>query len=322
MPTPTADGSEPRSGVPMARLNHPAPAQRTQFALIADPHVSTRTSGGPNVSERTERRLTEFVEDVNARDVDAVISTGDLTKDGEPWNVDRVADLLSDLSAPLYAVPGNHDVPKEGDEHDSLSPEAFAERFGVEEAPFAVEVGGIDLVGLNSAATPDGDLRETHEGRVSAAQLDWLDRTLPDLDEPVVMVHHNLTPVCSQVLAEIDETEDGMVLPPLNRNPESVVEVLDEHGVPLALTGHIHMPMAGRDGGVREIAGPSACSFPQAYLLVDLGPEGTTVTFVPLGDRAAADEAFELGMAYAPLSARLTGMAAARLASFPLLDEW
>lgn len=317
----STDDPDSRSGVTMARLPAPTPARRTRIALFADPHVATRASGGPNVSEATERRLIEAIRDVNTREVDAVVSTGDLTNDGEPWNGKRVDDILNDLDVPFHAVPGNHDVPKAADDHDSLSLSAFAGRYAPDEPPFVVEVGGIDLIGLNSATTPEGELRDTHEGCVSNEQRDWLAQTLPDLEEPVVMVHHNLSPVCSQIRAEIDDTVDGMRMPPLMRDPDPLTELLAEHGVPLTLSGHIHMPMVGREGPLWEIAAPSTCSFPQAYLVIEFGPEGTTVTFVPLGDRTASDEAFELGMAYAPLSARLTGMAAARLASFPLAEE-
>ncbi|MEO0384360.1 MAG: phosphodiesterase [Pseudomonadota bacterium] len=41
--------------------------------------------------------------------IDAIVVTGDLTDFGEPEEYARFLDLMRDLPAPLFAVPGNHD---------------------------------------------------------------------------------------------------------------------------------------------------------------------------------------------------------------------
>ena len=65
-------------------------ATRTRLAVVADPHVATRASGTSKLFDHTERHLRNAVADAAARDVNAVVSVGDLTTDGEPWNYSSV----------------------------------------------------------------------------------------------------------------------------------------------------------------------------------------------------------------------------------------
>ncbi|MEE4543361.1 metallophosphoesterase [Streptomyces sp. V4-01] len=70
------------------------------------------------------------------RPVDLVVLTGDLADDGSHAACRRLADALAPLSAPVVAVPGNHD------------------RAGVVRAVFAADsatVGGWDVVGVDTS---------------------------------------------------------------------------------------------------------------------------------------------------------------------------
>ncbi|ESP88109.1 metallophosphoesterase family protein [Candidatus Halobonum tyrrellensis] len=306
------------AGSVLARLARPA-GPHTRFAVVADPHVATRAEGTSKLFEHSRDHLAAAVADINDRAVDAVLSPGDLTKDGEPWNYDAVDEVLSDLDAPFYAVPGNHDVPKESDEHDRLPVSGFAERYGPGELPFRVEVGGLDVLGVNSSGTSDR-LYDSHDGRVTDADRAWLADALADAERPVVLVHHNFPPVSDQVEAH-REAEPEMALPPVMRDPDPLAETLVEGGADVAFTGHYHLPATGFYGGVREIAAPTTCSFPQAYLLCETTPDGTTVRFVPVADEAGLGRAHALRTADSVTSRGLTALAAARVASFPLVDE-
>lgn len=319
-----ADGPVDHSGSApgnvMARLQRPRSDDHTRIAVVADPHVSTREEGTSKLLEHTERHLRSAVRDINDRDVDYTLCVGDVTKDGERWNYDAADGILTDLERPFRAIPGNHDVEKEGYDHENLPLAEFEERYTPDGLPFHERVGGVDVVGLNSAGGDDW-LTDSHDGLVTEGQLDWLEETLPELETPLVAVHHNLPTMSEQLVQHRDANEPEMAIPPTLRDPEPFVDTLAAHDVPLVLTGHLHLPSATVEQGVREIMSPTTCSFPQSYLLLDVGPEGTEVRLIPvtdhegmmLGHRERSEDSFT--------GKGLADMAAVRLAQFPLVDE-
>jgi len=312
------DGTHP--GSLMARLAAPSTDTPTRLAVIADPHVATRAEGTSKLFEHTLEQFQRAVRDADARGVDAVLSPGDLTKDGEDWNYDAVDDALAGLSAPFYAVPGNHDVPKERDEHETMPVAEFAERYSGGELPFRTRVGGVDLLGVNSAGTRDR-LYDTHEGAVPPAQREWLAEQLTDAETPLVLTHFNLPAVSEQIPRHRDTVEPEMAIPPVSRDTDALLEALSAGTDPLVLTGHLHLPATGVSEGVREVMAPTTCSFPQSYLLVEVGPEGTTVRLVPVADDTGMEYGHRARSTDSVTARGLTAIAAARLARFPLVDQ-
>lgn len=315
------DRAEPPTGTIMARLDRPAAATGTTVAVIADPHVATRSEGTSKLFEHTESHLRNAVADLRRRDVDAVVSVGDLTKDGEPWNYDAVDVALADLDAPFLSVPGNHDVPKAEDDHDALPVQAFATRYATGSFPFVERVGGVDLVGVNSAGSADR-LYDSHEGAVDDRQLAWLEDALPDLDAPVVLSHYNLPAMSDQMTDYRDAVAPEMPMPPTMRDPDPFADVLADHDVPLLVTGHLHLPSTALSGGVREVMAPTTCSYPQGYVLLEVDERGTTVRFVPVADHGGMRRGYHERRIDTDVSRGLTAMAAVRVANFPLVEEW
>jgi 3',5'-cyclic AMP phosphodiesterase CpdA len=72
------------------------------IAQISDTHLGEVHS--PHAAENLRRT----VDMVNARHPDAVVLSGDIGEDPQEW--DRAREILKGLRAPLYYVPGNHDV--------------------------------------------------------------------------------------------------------------------------------------------------------------------------------------------------------------------
>lgn len=310
---------ERAGGSVMARLNQPKSDSLTRLAVIADPHLSTRADGTSKLFEHTVEHLQLAVDDIQARAVDAVVCVGDLTKDGEPWNYAAFDEVVAGLEVPLLAIPGNHDVPKEADEDESLPVREFVTRYTPGELPYTARVSGVDLVALNSAG--DGDwLFDTHDGEVPPAQLEWVDRMLGSVENPLVLVHHNLPAMAAQVRAHRDAVEPEMGIPPEMRNPDPLLDVLGDHEVPLVLTGHLHLPSVAEQRGIVEVMAPTTCSFPQAYLLVEVGPEGTTAWFVPVVDHEGMLRGYHDRRDDSVTARELTAMASVRLANFPLID--
>jgi 3',5'-cyclic AMP phosphodiesterase CpdA len=272
-------------GPVFAHLERPRPETPTRLFVAADPHLTPTASGTWKVYHRAETRLRTAVDVANDRSVDAFVLLGDLTRDGHEREYAVADAVLSDLSAPLVAVPGNHDVPKVWDDYVAPSATAFGERYGLGGYPFRARVGGLDLLCLDTASA-GGRLTGTHEGEVSAATLDWLRRTVDGVDHPVVVGHHALF----HPRDHVGPFPDGDFYQLRNAGP--VRETLADRSGVLALAGHLHLPSTTARDGVREILAPSTCSFPPAGLLVEAGPEGTTVRLVPLAAGRGMAEAY------------------------------
>lgn len=290
MTTPAPDSTrcpaaDRESGPVLARLAPPTAETTTRIAVVADPHVTPTATGAWKVYHRTEARFRAAVGAVNDLAPDATLLLGDLTKDGAPEEFALADELLAELQSPSVAVPGNHDVPKQWDDYGTPSVATFAETYGRGRYPFRVGVGGVDLVCLDSA-TGDGDMQDTHVGRISQAQLDWLDENLADARISIVALHHNLVHAHRHT-GQFPDADFYQL-----QNADALRAVLSRHGVPLVLSGHLHWPAAAERDGVREVLAPATCSFPQAVLLFDVTPTGTTVRLVPIADRQGVAEAY------------------------------
>ncbi len=297
----------------LARFARPRADTETALAVVSDPHVSTAKTGTWKAFHRTEARLRAALADADARGVDGVVLTGDLTEDGRPDDVERVADLLGALDAPFVAVPGNHDVPKAFDEHETPPVSAFESRFTPDGLPFRARLGGVDVLGLDSATAPDGELDATHDGEISAGQREWLDGALADAEAPLVVSHHNLPGLDARVGA------DGYAPHPPVGDATAFADALAGHDA-LHVSGHVHLP-AAMSGDFRGLICPPLSSFPQAYVLAEIGPGGTTLRQVPVADEAGLAEARELARDHSTRSADVCEMVEAQLADLPLVDE-
>jgi predicted phosphodiesterase len=332
--TPEETADEPRvtpfEHLPtVARLAAPTTSEPRLLAAVSDPHVTPRAEGTPMVYHRSAERLATALDDAEARGVDAVVSPGDLTKDGAPREYDLLEGILAGRETPLLAVPGNHDVPKapveeyeHGDDHETPPVERFARLYAPDGSyPFVASVGDLDVVGLNTASEPDGSLETTHDGRVGADDLDWLAGALAEASNPVVLMHHNTPRMYDQFRAFRDQTGSGMGLPPRMRDPAPLVDTLVDAGVPLVVTGHLHNLGVAETGPVREVTTPATGSYPQGYLLFRVDPAGTVVKYVPVTDVEGMTEAHHARASAGTTSAGYAAFGAVRLARLPLLED-
>jgi 3',5'-cyclic AMP phosphodiesterase CpdA len=300
------------AGPVLAALDRPRTAPRVRLAIVADPHVAVDGHGSWKVAHRSPERFRTALADATARGVDAVLLPGDLTSDGRPREFTVVDDLLSALTVPWAAVPGNHDVPKAFDSHEGLSVERFAERLAPG-LPFEMSVGPLTVLGVNSASATDGELADSWGGRLSEAQLEWVAERVDDAETPIVCTHHNLGP--------LPENPGGKWANFPLQNAAAVRKRLADLDVPLVVTGHHHVPAVQRHGETTELLAPATCSYPQASLLLDVGPEGTTVRLVPLADSEGLREARRHARTGKALGQGVLEMAERRLARLPLTER-
>lgn len=294
----------------IARLDRPRTATTTRLAVVSDPHVASETEGTWKCFDRTEQLLERAVETAASESVDGVVVPGDLTKDGEPWNFRRYDDLVAPLDVPTVTIPGNHDAPKSFDDPEPPSLATFAGRYAPGGYPVHERIGGVDVIGLNSAADRRGSLYETWGGRVSDRQLAALDDLLDRAETPLVTVHHNL-----YGLADLPGgTWENF---PMD-GTDGLHRILAEHDVPLVVSGHQHIPELRSKSGVRELMAPAVCSYPQVMVLLEIGPEGTTATLHPLSDPESAARSHRQAVEGPDLARGIAARTRRRLDALPL----
>ncbi len=177
-------------------------AMAARFAVLADVHVSP---GNAN-----ERHLIEAVKEINQGDFDFVLVPGDLTNQGTEAELDAVEKVLRQLTAPWFAVPGNHET--------NWSPTAgqgWIRRRGGERVD--ARAGDCRIVGFST-----GPYMKMGDGFVRSDDLAWLERTLAARagEEVVLMAHYPLT--------------DGV------GNWVEVQRILERYPVAVVIGGHWH----------------------------------------------------------------------------------
>lgn len=201
---------------------------------ITDTHISTPQS---QVQARhdTAGHLARAVAFLNALTVppDIVIATGDLVEDGTPAEYAVLADILRDLSMPVYLLMGNHD------DRAALRAGFPGHRYlGPGDGPvqYAIEDHPLRLVGL------DTTIPGRSKGQLDDARLDWLADTLaarPDAPT-LLMVHHPAFPVGLDAMDRSRIVEGAERLAALVADHPQIVRIV---------SGHLHMPIVTLFGG-------------------------------------------------------------------------
>jgi 3',5'-cyclic AMP phosphodiesterase CpdA len=147
-------------------LGAAAPARaQVVIAQISDTHI------GEHHSPHAADNLRRAVEMINQRHPDAVVLSGDIGESPENWQIAR--QILKGLKAPLYYVPGNHDV-------HSRDVERYRGAFGKDY--YAFQVKGVRFLVIDSQLLGNFDNFNAHSQpplppeteAESRRMLDWL----------------------------------------------------------------------------------------------------------------------------------------------------
>jgi 3',5'-cyclic AMP phosphodiesterase CpdA len=203
---------------------------------------------------------------VNTADVDAVVITGDITDDGDGYEIVEAAFSSFREKGRLFAIPGNHDLylfplagsgrprPTHASKRDAWR--AFAQRIGLELHPSGawkrlIPEADAVLVGLDSCARRQRAFYRQN-GAIGTEQLEYL-RELARSDEwrgarhRIVAFHHHVVPLPHGV-GQRAPTEIGMRLD----DGREFARTLNEIDATLVLHGHRH---------VSEARHPAGCNF-------------------------------------------------------------
>jgi 3',5'-cyclic AMP phosphodiesterase CpdA len=245
---------------------------------------------------RAEHVLTSLAQELQTRQIDHVVFSGDATALGFEAELCRVAQILGVSQRPGLAVPGNHDyciprVARSGAFERCFGAWQHGDRQGTATYPFAQRVGHVWLIGVNSAKGNFWFWDAT--GRVGAEQLERLRQLLARLPAgPRILVTHY--PVC---LADCRRERFAHGL----RDLDATVNVAREGGICLWLHGHRH--------GFYHLQNPPQTPFPiicagsstqsglwsyGEYVIEDTRLLGTRRVFDPSSDGFRDAETFEL----------------------------
>ncbi len=246
-----------------------------RFAVASDLHIALSHTIGDSpkrfhLVEVSIPALELILERLATLDLDFLLLPGDLTQDGEVDNHLWLSQRLSQLPYPVYVVPGNHDViyPKGTEKVVGLADfPQYYQQFGYTNPnqPYYTHelLPGVRLIGLNSNIF---DETGCQIGCIDRQQLNWLQQVLANLEDELVlvMIHHNVI-----------EHLPGQASNPLGRrymldNAPQLLKLLQQAGVRLIFTGHLHVQDIAQWQGIYEITTGSLVSYPHPYRVIQV----------------------------------------------------
>lgn len=215
-----------------------------------------------------------LAEDVAGQQPDVLVASGDFTQLGTSREFEMARDFLQSIAAPVFAVPGNHDLGKHPLRR-FLDPYGYYRRYIADDIEPFLEVGGVALAGLNTTRRIMLN-RDWSNGSINEEQLVKLDKTFEQATPGavrIVVAHHPLM------------EPDGPTLRstfPVRRS-ELALRSFASMGVRLVLSGHFHL------------------SFVRRY------EENAVEEGIPSGPREAAAAPILVAQASSVISTRLRG---------------
>jgi 3',5'-cyclic AMP phosphodiesterase CpdA len=245
-----------------------------RFAVVSDLHIALPQTVWDHPSrfhlvEVGIPALEIVLQHLEQLDLDFILLPGDLTQHGEPDNHAWLRERLAKLPFPAYVVPGNHDVPSPIPTGQSIAWTEFPyfyRKFGYdnpEQLYYTCQLlPGVRLIGLNSNQF---DKEGKQIGRLDDNQLAWLEQVLAEAKDEfiLVMVHHNII-----------EHLPNQSQHPLGRrymleNAPLLLKMLQNAGVQLIFTGHLHVQDIAHENGIYEITTGSLVSYPHPYRILN-----------------------------------------------------
>ena len=242
------------------------------IAQISDTHVQM-PGGLLDRNYDTAGHLARAVRHLNAcvPQPDVVLLTGDAVDAGSSAEYGRLREILSELKAPLFVIPGNHDereAMRLAFEDGNYLPDEGFLHYTLEDWP-------VRLIGL------DTHIPGEHGGQLCDARLAWLAARLDaGRDRPTVIFMHH--PPFRTGLAVMDAM--GFV------GAEALARLVSAHPqVHQIVSGHIHRPIVTRFGGTVASVCPSTAQQavldlrPEPYLAVVMEPAAATLLWWDAG---------------------------------------
>lgn len=182
-----------------------------------------------------------FREEIERQKPDLVILSGDFTQVGSNAEFKQARDFIDRISAPVFTVPGNHDIPRFNSLQRFFDPMKRYRRHISPLVDTIHEDNECYVVGINTAR-PVLPHWNWANGMISKEQIDFVHRNFryaPNDKVRIFVCHHPLVNVKS---APIDTVVWG--------STDMMAALVDQH-VDVILTGHIHHASIFHDAEAR-----------------------------------------------------------------------
>lgn len=302
----------------------------TSFAVISDLHyydTSLGTTGSAYEKDlNSDRKLLAqsaaliqtAVDKIVTSDVKFVLVTGDLTKDGELLDHQKVAEQLqrlADSGKKVYVIPGNHDILNPGAvkyDGDSSTPvpnitaadfATIYQNFGFKDAIMrdsgslsyvAQPQDGLWIVALDTCEYSKNHVggEETVGGQLTQSEINWLEGVFKEASTRgkavIVMEHHGV----------VEHWTGQSRLHPdyLLSDYKYVGKFYSSYGVRLAFTGHYHaqditLENNGSSGFLYDVETGSAITPPCPVRICTISNNAITIKTQDILDSLGTDAA-------------------------------
>jgi plastocyanin len=213
-----------------------------RFVQISDSHIGFDKPANTDVTATLRAAIAKIKADPEPPAF--VLHTGDLTHLSKPAEFDTLQQVLSELSVPVFYVPGEHDVLEDDGK-------GYLQRFGkgTQGAGWhSFDKDGVHFIGLVNVV----NLKAGGLGSLGSEQLEWLERDVKHLKSstPIVVFAH--IPLWSVYPEWGWGTDDSA----------RALSYLKRFGSVSVLNGHIHQVMQKVEGHVTFHTAMST-AFPQ-----------------------------------------------------------
>jgi 3',5'-cyclic-AMP phosphodiesterase len=225
---------------PASMMAHGGSALR--FVQISDSHIGFDKPANTDVTATLRAAIAKIKAEPEPPAF--VLHTGDLTHLSKPAEFDTLQQVLSELSVPVFYVPGEHDVLEDNGE-------SYLQRFGkgtLGAGWQSFDQGGVHFIGLVNVV----NLKAGGLGSLGNEQLEWLEKDvkrLPSSTPVVVFAHIPLWSIYPDWGWGTDDSEQAL-------------SYLKRFGSVSVLNGHIHQVMQKVEGHVTFHTAMST-AFPQ-----------------------------------------------------------
>lgn len=170
-----------------------------------------------------------FLSEIDRQRPDLVVLSGDFTQIGSRREFEQARDFIRNIKAPVFTVPGNHDVPRFGLKRFT-DPMHYYRDYIYPMPDCVYESSDLFVVGINTArpAVPHWNWAN---GMVSQDQVQYVENQFRHAENDKARIF-----VCHHPLVNVE----GVPIDTIVWGSTDLLGVLNRQQVDVVLTGHVH----------------------------------------------------------------------------------